>query len=626
MTKIEIELSEKYKSFNPSFSCSLEGDLIILTGVNGSGKSQFLEIIKQNKSRKNVKINLNGQSVSENQIALKSFKELINLARFADSIPSIRARTIETACNVYKKKLKTSPNLQISHIPQPDLYSRSIAKFTDILKSKYPNGSSNNLTDLEIEAAIPEDFIFQPDDIFSNNIIDIFLDFLHRRKEAREERGRTGGEKYDESKLGDSPWKKLNNLFSELDFSYRFEDSYELKNGSIKPQIQLTNRINVEDGHGDLTIQLNELSDGEKAIISLTFALIKDNVGMKMLLLDEYDATLNPSLTNAFFKVIENYFVAKNITVIMTTHSTDTLMLAPQRSSLYQIEKPTKSGNRIKKLEKEKYHEYKLVYQKYEENNSRILTELEMVRAELERIQTPLIITEGKTDVIHIKTAMRKLGISDLNIKFHETTDSMGESNLIKLLEKLSLIDNTKKIIGIFDRDNKDYINTIGDLKKFGNNVFAFCIPHPKARALYKNISIEFYYSDDEVKKEKNGKRLYFSNEISQSITTEKKPPKFYPKNADNDDEDEYDKKIHDKDIKSLTKDGTIISHSKACFARLIADEKDNFSADFCFDNFNLIIDKIKEIIEDEGEKVVTLKKETLQANTATKDKILETV
>ena len=45
--KINIELKQKYKQFNNNYKIELQGDLIIISEVNGSGKTQLMDIISQ---------------------------------------------------------------------------------------------------------------------------------------------------------------------------------------------------------------------------------------------------------------------------------------------------------------------------------------------------------------------------------------------------------------------------------------------------------------------------------------------------------------------------------------------------------------------------------------------------
>ena len=88
-------------------------------------------------------------------------------------------------------------------------------------------------------------------------------------------------------------------------------------------------------------------------------------------------------------------------------------------------------------------------------------------------------------------------------IQDHQQPD--GDSNLYKLLEQAAHIENKNIIIGIFDRDIKKTVENIEkngqQIKDFGNNVYAFCIPLPESRRINgeEDISIEFLYSDKEI-------------------------------------------------------------------------------------------------------------------------------
>ena len=67
------------------------------------------------------------------------------------------------------------------------------------------------------------------------------------------------------------------------------------------------------------------MSSGEKVLISLVFYLYSSqekNVFPKLLLLDEPNAHLHPTMTQQFLNVVKNVLVDKfNVRVIMTTHS-----------------------------------------------------------------------------------------------------------------------------------------------------------------------------------------------------------------------------------------------------------------------------------------------------------------
>jgi len=98
-------------------------------------------------------------------------------------------------------------------------------------------------------------------------------------------------------------------------------------------------------------------------------------------------------------------------------------------------------------------------------------------------------------------------------------------------------------------------------------------------------------YNGNEIKKEIDGKRLYFDNELEfrQSASNKNDRKLILLDRLDN--KKEFIKKFHENS-------GSLEwIHSKARFADLVeADEA--FISQFNFDNFNLIFEKIKSIID----------------------------
>lgn len=157
------------------------------------------------------------------------------------------------------------------------------------------------------------------------------------------------------------------------------------------------------------------------------------------------------------------------------------------------------------------------------ESKKEIEVQLKELQIQINALVRPLVITEGKTDIKHIKKAKEELRITDIDFEYidDEKNQPSGESALKNLLLSLSKLPNKNKIIGIFDRD---VANTIKDIeaegmpyKSYGNNVYAFCISTPQYR---KNkgqteISIEYLYADDEITTSiENGRRLFFGTEF----------------------------------------------------------------------------------------------------------------
>ncbi len=50
MNKLNIKLNQDYKQFKSGYDINLNGNLIIISGVNGSGKSQLMDIINGSQS------------------------------------------------------------------------------------------------------------------------------------------------------------------------------------------------------------------------------------------------------------------------------------------------------------------------------------------------------------------------------------------------------------------------------------------------------------------------------------------------------------------------------------------------------------------------------------------------
>lgn len=342
------------------------------------------------------------------------------------------------------------------------------------------------------------------------------------------------------------------------------------------------------------------LSSGESAILCLFGELLrqadnnKNNILLNeitgIVLIDEIDKHLHIKLQKEILPKLFNLF--PNVQFIVSSHSPFLSMglaeVVEERSKIIDLDNLGVSKDPTTN------ELYKEVYNMMISENDRFKEMYQSLEQDIQSGTTPLIITEGKTDVQHIKKAKEKLNITDLDVDFYEIKEDWGDSKLKPLLEQLSKVTQSRKIIGIFDRDVPKIISDIEknnqSFKDYGNNVYAFCIPTPDNRNTYTNISIEFYYTDEELKTEKENKCLYFDNEIEylRNITTGK------PEIRKSDTviiEKEKEKKLFCEDIGTEN-----WIHSKTRFADLVESDE-NFIANFDFSNFRLIFDKIREII-----------------------------
>lgn len=227
-----------------------------------------------------------------------------------------------------------------------------------------------------------------------------------------------------------------------------------------------------------------------------------------------------------------------------------------------------------------------------------------------------LVITEGASDWIHMKAALdyfkgnkefQGLKIEFLKYYPHKKWGDeypiydMGDNTLVSMCKGFERVSQSKRIIFISDNDVADTIKALkgesAPYKTWNNNIFSMILPVPDHR---KNlpISIEHYYSDEEIKKEidikGNGiyRRLFMCNE-------------FNAKGIDNNRiyqckkvavKDEKNIKIIDDLVWNLNEDETVnYALSKMDFAISIEKKKAPFNT-MNFDSFRKLFEVIEEI------------------------------
>ncbi len=535
MKKISIKLNQDYKQFKKGFNYELNGDLIIISGVNGSGKSQLVDILNKSqfieegisnidldKKYINSEISIDDNPIDMVSISRRSFRENVNINNIKTPAPK--------NSQWHKNEAWKNFSNYNSWNEYTNEYSKSKAIIEKILRENgfkiKPewNSSKSNNTDTFISKEdfiklLPDNFIWEKDDIFSNRIDELFYEFAVKRN-LEQIKYSTRAEIFNNDKyIKDAPWTILNELFKKLNFNYRFKNDYIFEAPNFKEDIMIYPVIGTENRKEEIDLksprELCDLSDGEKSIISLTFALLNEKRRPieKLILLDEFDNTLNPSLIEALFKVIEDYFISKGVVVIMTTHSPVTISMAPEYASYYEMFKQENDSPKIIAVDKYQYSELKISNRNFYDkirNPSLRMKELEgenrKLKEKINNLVMPLIITEGKTDWKHIKNAKEQLN-DTIQYEFFESFDDMGDIAVLNMLKEQAKICNSNKRIFIFDNDNNTIVNeNIADngkkYKNWGNNVYSFIIPKPGIRKNEEKISIEHYYTDEILKKE----------------------------------------------------------------------------------------------------------------------------
>lgn len=166
---------------------------------------------------------------------------------------------------------------------------------------------------------------------------------------------------------------------------------------------------------------------------------------------------------------------------------------------------------------------FRTVYNTMVEVNNRYAKRYYNLSKQISESSRPLLITEGKTDWKHIKSAIKALKIDDFPGEFLEFEDNMGDNTLLRLLQDMVKVSPARMIIGIFDRDNPQIL---AELLADGSNIHEFLehkvygvvLPLKNQEIYGETISIEHYYKkDDLLKTDDNGRRLFLGSEFYKS-------------------------------------------------------------------------------------------------------------
>lgn len=268
------------------------------------------------------------------------------------------------------------------------------------------------------------------------------------------------------------------------------------------------------------------MSSGEKAIFSIFMEILRQADVIRtvsniqgIVLIDEIDKHLHIKLQYEVLPKLIHLF--PNIQFILSSHSPFLHSgLEDFQKVPYQVIDLDNGGNIVPKPDNPLYKE---IYIMMIKDNQNFADKCKQLEDKLTTSERTILLTEGKTDVIHILKAQEKLLINDLDFFTLPTASSPnGDGDLDAILKNLARIPRPNHIIGIFDRDSNicKKIELAGEFFSYGNNVFGVCIPLPEFRKNQNqtSISIEYLYTDDEIKQDVgNGTRLYFGNEFKRS-------------------------------------------------------------------------------------------------------------
>ena len=319
---MNLELFQgKYKSIT-SLSWNNIPDFVVITGKNGSGKTQLLELINYHFGATQDQRTSAQRNPADPFHSAKTRSDLTITNKEIVFIPSIwqLGNLGTTNASNFTKIINQIYNQITQQVIKPEY-----TELSNIIEQRIGK-SKSEITRNDIQENLPVDYFDYVTKIQINEgLTEAFFTYHCKYAELRD-----AGKSDDQIKadLGISPWDIINNMLEVAGFPYEVNKP---KSYIGDYHFELIGRINPL-----LKINFSDLSSGEKVLISLSiwmFNASKDKRLPKLMLLDEPDAHLHPSAVKQFIDVVEKSLV-KNfaVRVIMTTHSPSTVALAPEYS------------------------------------------------------------------------------------------------------------------------------------------------------------------------------------------------------------------------------------------------------------------------------------------------------
>ncbi len=497
---MKIEFKQNHVSIDQFDPIELS-DFTVLTGVNGSGKSHLLGAIEQRKviitgMEQATIVHFNyetfrldnepafnaHQITTETEAAWQFYQQKIkpSTAGWRNTVNNEELSTIREEClstkksfwSTGKERLKNYKNQAKNFFNNNDMKSQQQAQGVFSLVKKLPY--SIDEIDHDNFTSQYKPFVFK-NDFLPMQLGKVIWDYYAKHEKNRyyqfkNEKDNANHKVLSDSEFiethGDKPWVLINKImekFDTLDYKINTPEGMDYF-GQFQLKLIHTKKPN-------LSLDFSNLSSGERILMALVASIYKstsDNHFPDILLLDEVDASLHPSMMKNMLEVIQDIFLANGIKVILVSHSPTTIALAPE-NSIYIM---NKSGrNRIEK--------------KSNKDALAILTEgfatindIEpnlSIEYNISKTNLPILFTEGITDKIILEAAWSKLH-PEIEMPFfiQDCFDASFLANLFRrgLDEKDGIFttNQNKTLISLFDFDTEGY-NSWNGLSKFSEHL-----------------------------------------------------------------------------------------------------------------------------------------------------------
>lgn len=482
----------------------------VLTGVNGSGKSHLLQAIQQGfvtiegiNPQQIVHFNyetfrlenegaFNAHQLTQERESAWSFyqQNIMNpVAQWRNELGE-EYPTLRTKCEESKKPLLSLRTKNLTR------YRKNIGNLFGNKKWKNNEQAQGirsliNSIPFSADELDHDEFVqrYRPfalkNDFLPHQLGKVFWDYYvkYRGNQVNEFQNEKYGKSYQvvsEEKFfeihGEPPWDLVNRILATFDsLKYRVtspEGSDYFGNFQLK----------LRHTEKDIEVDFGHLSSGERILMALVASVYKsssDRSFPELLLLDEVDASLHPSMMKNMLDVIKSVFLDQDVQVILVSHSPTTIALAPEES-IYLM---NPSGqNRLVRSNRSEALEILTEGFATLEQGLRLFDEV--ARSEL------TIVTEGRNTVL-IRAALRHLGVNNVNnVDILDGVENItGKNQLSTLFQFFKSTPHKNKLLFVWDCD-------VNHNQTADNNTFPFSLPKNPNNGLAEK-GIENAFSED---------------------------------------------------------------------------------------------------------------------------------
>ena len=531
MDKISLKLNQRYKSLQEGFEWNDIPSFAVITGINGVGKTQLLEVIKGRSERTDNRgraiqivreiassrgpenlifsentsqrgLSLNGlieyvQNADQRLLVIRNLDNDIRNCRnninnwrqqYSQATDKVEKLQLENSIKSHEEQIRNYQNQKLN--VNIYAYDEELKRIARKLEKKVEELTEDEIRQFAIDNFESLTTVDELTRFLSNENLRYmrritYLVETHRREEA------------DMLAAQERPYQTINRIFRQYGFDYFDMLNPFPNNGKLNGEIRFKGKEGEE-------VDYNSLSSGEQAIVQFViWSYGQDFRGNRLntMVLDEPDAHLHPSMCKMMVEIFSEMSAKKEvggggIRIIITTHSPSTVAFTPE-GSLFVMQREADNKRVIRQTTTENAVE---ILSDGIFTFSRAMSNFTLLSSSSKQ---NLVFVEGKTDVKHFTRAMQVLGYN-LDVDFFDMHDASTLSSFIGCAP--ARLFNKKTLIALFDCDRegekgfkgKDCgIDGVKEVMSEQCEGKSFCIKILPPAGLKKYCPVEYLYSKE---------------------------------------------------------------------------------------------------------------------------------